>query len=633
MWQKSERPGVIDGDGTPQSEGLDVRPPTILAALGTALAATLAAAVPAQAGTTSATIDQKVATLNLDGADDNVTVSVAAGLLVHNQATGGLASVRDWNSAQDGEQTVAADDTFTVVVNGGGGNDAITVIAKDTEIEAAELRGDAGDDVVTGADSKDTLEGGEGNDRLTGGKQDDIMTGGLGNDTMVWNQGDNSDLIDGNEGNDATEVNGAPTLGDTFVMDPEGALVKFRRTNLGQFTLQSATERFEVNGLGGDDSLTANDGVGARTLLSVDGGAGVDTVNGSEGADLILGGEASDALNGGGGDDRIVGDRGADTMNGGPGDDTLVWNNGDGSDVANGDAGRDDVEVNGHPALGDTFVVNPDGARTKFERTNIVPFSIDAGSSETLHANGLGGNDTATVGSVGRLLVTAAGGSGNDSLTGGTASETLLGGSGEDTIVAGAGLDVVSGDDGNDKVDVRDRSADVARGGDGNDSVVADNAALDTLDGFEVVSRTPVVTPPPVKPPAEVPPPARVATQPVVIRGGTVKVNRTRRTAAIKVFCPAASPGNCTGSLELKTAGRVKLAGLRVVLHLAEVRYDVAAGKSKTLKVKLPSGLRRVADRKGRIKVRALATTGEPGQTVSSSKRLTLAVGKSAARR
>ena len=44
-----------------------------------------------------------------------------------------------------------------------------------------------------------------------------------------------------------------------------------------------STERFQVNGLGGDDSVVANDGVGALTLLSVDGGAGADTVNGSEG--------------------------------------------------------------------------------------------------------------------------------------------------------------------------------------------------------------------------------------------------------------------------------------------------------------------------------------------------------------
>ena len=169
------------------------------------------------------------------------------------------------------------------------------------------------------------------------------------------------------------------------------------------FTLDTATERFQVNGLGGNDSVTANDGVGALTLLSVDGGAGADTVIGSDGADLILGGEGNDVLNGGGGDDRIVGDRGNDTMNGGAGDDTLVWNNGDGTDVANGDDGRDDVEVNGAPAAGDAFTVQPNGARIKFDRTNLVPFSLDIGSSETLHANGLGGDDAITVGEVGAL--------------------------------------------------------------------------------------------------------------------------------------------------------------------------------------------------------------------------------------
>ena len=136
---------------------------------------------------------------------------------------------------------------------------------------------------------------------------------------------------------------------------PSAGGVLFQRTNLVPFTLDTATERFQVNGLGGDDSIAALDGVGALTLLSVDGGAGDDTVVGSDGPDLILGGEGNDILSGGAGDDRIVGDRGTDTMNGGAGDDTLVWNNGDGTDVMNGDAGRDDVEVNGSPTAGDVF--------------------------------------------------------------------------------------------------------------------------------------------------------------------------------------------------------------------------------------------------------------------------------------
>jgi Ca2+-binding RTX toxin-like protein len=590
--------------------------PTILAALATALAASFAAtAVPAQAGVSSASIVGGTATLNLDGADDSVTVSVSGGLLVHGQTTGGLNSGSDWDSATAGDQTVPADGTFVVVVNGGDGNDSLAVLAKNSEIVTAALNGGSGDDVLTGSDTGDSLEGGDGNDRLVGAKGTDDMSGGTGNDTLVWNNGDGSDSIDGGAGNDATEVNGNPTLGDVFTLEPNAGRIRFQRTNLVPFTLDASTERFQVNGLGGDDSLSASAGVGALTLLSVDGGAGVDTVNGSDGPDLILGGEGNDVLNGGGGDDRVVGDRGNDTMNGGTGDDTLVWNNGDATDVMNGDGGRDDVEVNGAPAAGDIFTVQPNGARIKFDRPNLVPFSLDIGSSETMHANGLGGNDSITVGEVGSFEVTGSGGPGDDTLTGGGSSETFLGGSGNDTITPGGGIDVVSGDDGDDQVNVRDRTADLARGGAGNDSVVADVGQLDILDGFEAVDRTPNATPPPIAD----------RTQPVTIRGGTVKVKRG--IASIRVSSPATAPGNSTGSLAVRTAKPVRLAGLKVTLQLGSARFNIAPGASKTLKVKLAKGSRRLAGRNGRLNALAVASTGADGRIAQSSQRLTLALG------
>jgi len=600
---------------SPWSRG---RLPSLSAA--TALAVALAAgfavtATPAQAAAISASINDLTATLNLDGADDDVTVSVSGGLLVHEQFTGGLNSRADWDSTTDGDQTVPADGTFTVIVNGGDGNDSLTVLANFDEVAAVGLDGGPGDDVLTGAASSDTLNGGEGNDRLVGAGGADVVNGGAGNDTLVWNNGDGSDILNGDAGNDGTEVNGAATAGDVFSLEPNAGRVKFQRTNLKVFTLDASTERFQVNGLGGDDSVTANDGVGALTLLSVDGGAGADTVTGSDGADLILGGEGNDVLSGGGGDDRVVGDRGADTMNGGSGDDTLVWNNGDGTDVVNGDAGRDDVEVNGAAAAGDTFTVQPSGARIKFDRSNLVPFSIDIGSSETLHANGLGGNDSIVVGEVGPFAVTGAGGAGNDALTGGGSSETFLGGSGNDTITPGGGSDVVFADDGDDQVNVRDKTADFARGGDGNDSVVTDAGQLDILDGFETVDRTPNVTPPPVD----------SRTQPIAITGGVIKVKNG--TASIKLTCPAGASGNCTGSLALRTAEPVRLAGVRAVLELGTSRYAIAPGAAKTVKVELVKGTKSIANGSVLIKVRAVASTGPAGKIALSSRRLTLAVG------
>ena len=611
-----------------------MRRTTTLATLAATLAAALAAtAVPAQAAVSSASINDLTATLNLDDTNDNVTVSVSGGLLVHGQATGGLNSGSDWDSEEPGDQTVPADGTRTVVVNGGGGNDSITVIAKSPELASSGLNGDGGDDVLTGPDSNDTLTGGDGNDRLVAGKGDDLMLGGAGNDTLVWNQGDGSDKADGEAGNDGSEVNGSPTLGDAVTLEPvAGGTVELRRTNLGPFTFDAVTERFEVNGLGGDDTVTANNGVGALTLLSVDGGAGDDVVNGSDGPDLLLGGEGTDVLSGGGGDDRIVGDRGSDTMNGGSGDDTLVWNNGDGSDVVNGDDGSDDVEVNGAPGAGDIDTVQPNGARIKFDRTNLVPFTLDIGTSETMHDNGLAGDDSITVGDVGTYQVTAAGGAGNDTLTGGPASETFLGGTGNDTINPGGGIDVVSGDDGDDQVNVRDRTADLARGGAGNDSAVADNGQLDVLDGFENVDRTPNPsvdrTPNPSvdrSPNATLPPEPGNSTRPVTIRGGTVKVRRG--AASIKVSAPAGASGSSTGSLTVRTAKAVRRAGLTATLQLGSARYSVAPGASSTIKVKLPKGANRLADRKGRLKVRAVASTGPSGNTATSSKRLTLKLG------
>jgi Ca2+-binding RTX toxin-like protein len=187
--------------------GLAVKRKTILTTLAMALAGFAATAVPASAAVSSASINGTTATLNLDGSGNNETISVSNGVLVHTGVGGGLNSSSDWDSATPGDQTVPADGTFTVVVHGGAGNDAITVLAKNTEIAEAKLFGEGGDDVLTGADTNDFLDGGEGNDRLVGAKGTDLMNGGTGNDTFVWNNGDGPDRINGEAGNDVTEVN------------------------------------------------------------------------------------------------------------------------------------------------------------------------------------------------------------------------------------------------------------------------------------------------------------------------------------------------------------------------------------------------------------------------------------------
>ena len=106
----------------------------------------------------------------------------------------------------------------------------------------------------------------------------------------------------------------------------------------------------------------------------------------------------------------------------------------------------------------------------------------------------------------------------------------------------------------------------------------------------------------------------------MTIRAGTVKVKRG--IASIKVSCPATSRGNCTGSLSVRTAKGVKLAGRKVAVTLGSARYNIGAGASTTLNVRLAKGSKRLADRTGHLKVLAVASTG-------GSRRLTLALGTS----
>jgi RTX calcium-binding nonapeptide repeat (4 copies) len=310
------------------------------AALAGALALALGAtAAPANAEVVSATTDGASAQLNLDGADDVVTVSVENGLLVHDPIGDGLKTGADWDSATPGEQTVAADGNVVVVVNGGDGNDTLSVDAPVDALATVFLNGDGGDDVLTGADTGDNLSGGDGSDVLVGGKGGDDLNGGTGNDTFVWNNGDGSDVNVGGDGNDLSVVNGNPTLGDAFTLAPDQlpGFVRFKRTNLATFSLLSDTERFQINGLGGDDSFSPAPGLGARTGLSIVGGAGADTILGSDGPDRIFGGDGNDTIAPGGGSDVVFGEAGddqVDLQDGAP-------------DVAHGGDGNDSVLTDG----------------------------------------------------------------------------------------------------------------------------------------------------------------------------------------------------------------------------------------------------------------------------------------------
>jgi Ca2+-binding RTX toxin-like protein len=588
-------------------------------------AAANAAYIGAVVGTT--------ATLTGDAAGDTLTIGVDAGNLTHNRfAAGdpGFASNIDFDSTLPLDQTIPAA-TGSLTINAGGGDDTVTFDA--TVGTASTIDGEAGNDLLSGSTGADTMRGGDGNDRVIGFRGGDDVEGGAGNDQLVWNNGDGSDVMDGDGGNDEVEVNGAPTAGDVFTVNPDvtGTRVAFARSNLGPFTLDVSAERMTLNGLGGADTMTGAAGLAPLILIAFNGGVGADNITGGDGPDLISGGEEADTLAGGGGGDRVLGDRGNDVMSGGDGDDTLVWNNGDGSDMMDGEGGSDTVEVNGAPLAGDAFTLQPNGARARFDRTNLGPFTLDIGSSELLDLNGLGGDDTfsaaaGTEGLVGTLALD--GGVGNDNLTAGASADVVSGGPGNDALDGGGGADIVQGGDGDDVLALRDGSPDLGLCGPGTDSATADAASVDTLVECEQLDQ-------PAQPPA-----ADTSATALTIRSSRGRVSRRSRRPSVRVTvnCPSSEPGGCNGTLTLTTLRPVPLGApgtpsasqvirrLRAVVVLGTVRYALQTGQTRTLRVRLARGATRLA-RRARIRARVRALNSDAaGNLAESTRRYTIAV-------
>ncbi len=155
---------------------------------------------------------------------------------------------------------------------------------------------------------------------------------------MIWNPGDGSDLFEGGDGTDTAEVNGGNGAED-FTITANGTRVRFDRVDPAPFSLDiGTTENLVLNANGGDDVITAGNGLAGLIQLTIDGGAGNDTITGGDGNDMLLGGDGNDLVSGG---------RGNDAALLGAGDDTFVWNPGDGSDTVEGQAGFDTLLFNG----------------------------------------------------------------------------------------------------------------------------------------------------------------------------------------------------------------------------------------------------------------------------------------------
>ena len=220
------------------------------------------------------------------------------------------------------------------------------------------------------------------------------------------------------------------------------------------------TTTISVFGQGGNDTITLSETNGALPKGHLFGGSGNDTITGGSGADQIFGQAGDDTALGKGGIDLVFGGSENDVLTGGDaddqvfgesGDDRMVWNPGDDTDLNEGGAGNDTVEINGGGGA-EQFTTTANGTRVRFDRLDPAPFSIDIGTSEKLTLNMNGGNDSASAtGNLAALIqVTYDGGTGNDTILGSNGIDLLRGGEGDDFIDGQQGNDVAFMGAGND---------------------------------------------------------------------------------------------------------------------------------------------------------------------------------------
>jgi Ca2+-binding RTX toxin-like protein len=347
---------------------------------------------------------------------------------------------------QGGTPTVA--NTALVQSFGQGGNDTITMNEANGALPQANLFGGAGNDTLTGGSGGDQLFGQSGNDTLLGkggfdflfgGSENDTLTAGdaddqvfgeSGDDRMIWNPGDDTDLNEGGAGTDTVEVNGGGGA-EVFTTTANGTRVRFDRLDPAPFAIDIGTsENLVLNANGGNDSFSATGNLAALIKITVDGGAGDDTLLGSNGADLLLGGADNDFIDG---------QQGNDVAFMGAGNDVFQWDPGDGSDTVEGQDGTDTMLFNGS-AGAEIFTASANGGRVLFTR-NLGNIVMDLNDVETIDLNALGNTDTITVNDVsGTDLVEV-----NINLAG------TIGGTAGD---GAADVVIVNGTNGNDSIDI-----------------------------------------------------------------------------------------------------------------------------------------------------------------------------------
>ena len=162
------------------------------------------------------------------------------------------------------------------------GGDAANTIDAGAFTGTVTISGGGGADVLTGGTGNDSLSGGLGNDTLTGGLGDDSIDGGgddLGTDSVVGGEGDAADT--------------AHTDRVVQSVDANQVLTDVQLTGSG---IDVISDIEEASLTGGASANTIDASAFTLGAVTIDGGAGDDTLTGSAAADDISGGDGADTI-------------------------------------------------------------------------------------------------------------------------------------------------------------------------------------------------------------------------------------------------------------------------------------------------------------------------------------------------
>ncbi|WP_207481823.1 calcium-binding protein [Arenibaculum pallidiluteum] len=210
-------------------------------------------------------------------------------------------------------------------------------IVSDKLISIENVWGSAYEDTLVGNAIANELIGRSGNDILEGMAGADVISGGTGKDLATYGTsyaGVTVSLATG-------EVHGGHAEGDKlYSIESLGGsdYADMLKGTDGANDLHGGKGNDSLYGQGDDDELLGGDGNDV-----IDGGFGADFAHGGKGSDTVFGGAGADRLEGNQGSDTIYGQMGRDLIDGGSGDDVIVGGSNDDTFLYNFRAPRQDT--------------------------------------------------------------------------------------------------------------------------------------------------------------------------------------------------------------------------------------------------------------------------------------------------